>query len=133
MLPHIGADLIAGFPTETEEMALNSLRLLEDCDIIAAHVFPFSPRPTTPAARMPQVARETVKARAARLRESAAERRAMWLDGLIGSTQPVLIEGKDQGHSDNFAPVAISGAERGRSGLARITGRNGDQLSAVWA
>jgi len=129
----IGADLIAGFPTETEEMALSSLKLLEDCDIIAAHVFPFSPRPTTPAARMPQVDRETVKARAARLRESAAERRAMWLDGLIGSTQPVLIEGKDQGHSDNFAPVAISGAERGQSGLARITGRNGGQLSAVWA
>jgi threonylcarbamoyladenosine tRNA methylthiotransferase MtaB len=129
----IGADLIAGFPTETEEMALSSLKLLEDCDIIAAHVFPFSPRPTTPAARMPQVDRETVKARAARLRESAAERRAMWLDGLIGSTQPVLIEGKDQGHSDNFAPVAVSGAERGQSGLARITGRNGDQLSAVWA
>ena len=71
----IGADLIAGFPTETEEMALNSLKLLDDCDIIAAHVFPFSPRPNTPAARMPQVAREVVKARAARLREAAAERR----------------------------------------------------------
>uniref|UniRef100_UPI0025E13EB6 MiaB/RimO family radical SAM methylthiotransferase n=1 Tax=Sphingomonas sp. TaxID=28214 RepID=UPI0025E13EB6 len=63
----IGADLIAGFPTETEDMALNSLRLLDDCDVVAAHVFPFSPRPGTPAARMPQVDRETVKARAARL------------------------------------------------------------------
>ena len=56
-------------------MALNSLKLLDDCDIIAAHVFPFSPRPDTPAARMPQVEREVVKARAARLREAAAERR----------------------------------------------------------
>ena len=71
----IGADLIAGFPTETEEMALNSLKLLDDCDIVATHVFPFSPRPSTPAARMPQLPREVVKARAARLREAAAERR----------------------------------------------------------
>ncbi len=54
----IGADLIAGFPTETEAMAVNSLKLLDDCDIIAAHVFPFSPRPDTPAARMPQVDRD---------------------------------------------------------------------------
>src|SRR5438309_1196098 len=63
----LGADLIAGFPTETEEMALNSLRLLDDCDIAAAHVFPFSARPNTPAARMPQLPPELVKARAARL------------------------------------------------------------------
>src|SRR5207253_3789779 len=63
----IGADLIAGFPTETEEMALNSLRLLDDCDIVAAHIFPFSPRPDTPASRMQQLSRELVKARAARL------------------------------------------------------------------
>src|SRR4030095_1323959 len=63
----IGADLIAGFPTESEEAALNSLRLLDDCDIVAAHVFPFSPRPDTPAARMPQFERETITARNARL------------------------------------------------------------------
>ena len=81
----IGADLIAGFPTETEEMALNTLKLLDDCDIIAAHIFPFSPRPNTPAARMPQVERELVKARAARLREAAAERRTRWLDSLVGT------------------------------------------------
>ena len=71
----IGADLIAGFPTESEEAALNSLRLLDDCDIVAAHIFPFSPRPNTPAARMPQLEREIVKARAARLRQAAEERR----------------------------------------------------------
>jgi threonylcarbamoyladenosine tRNA methylthiotransferase MtaB len=129
----IGADLIAGFPTETEEMAINSLSLLDDCDVIAAHVFPFSARPNTPAARMPQLARELVKARAARLREAATERRTKWLDGLVGTVQPVLIENGGKGHADNFAPVAIEGASRGQTGNARITARKGDQLTAVWA
>jgi threonylcarbamoyladenosine tRNA methylthiotransferase MtaB len=125
----IGADLIAGFPTETEDMALNSLKLLDDCDVVSAHIFPFSPRPETPAARMPQVPRELVKARAARLRQAAAERRSHWLDGLVGTAQPVLIEGPGVGHTDNFAPVAIAGS-RGQSGIARITGRDGDRLEA---
>jgi threonylcarbamoyladenosine tRNA methylthiotransferase MtaB len=129
----IGADLIAGFPTETEDMALNSLKLLDDCDIVAAHVFPFSPRPNTPAERMPQVAREVVKARAARLRAAASERRSLWLDGLKGSTQPTLIENGGKGHSDSFAPIAIAGATRGQMGKALITGREGEQLTAVWA
>ena len=129
----IGADLIAGFPTETEEMALNSLKLLDDCDVVAAHVFPFSPRPGTPAARMPQPLREVVKVRAARLREAAADRRNRWLDTLIDTNQPVLIENGGKGHSDNFAPVAIENASRGDTGLARITGRDGDRLTAVWA
>jgi threonylcarbamoyladenosine tRNA methylthiotransferase MtaB len=129
----IGADLIAGFPTETEEMALNTLKLLDDCDIVAAHVFPFSPRPNTPASRMPQVPRELVKARAARLREAASERRTRWLRGLVGTVQPVLVEGPGQGHTNGFAPVAIDGAERGQSGLARITGSTSDHLTAVWA
>jgi threonylcarbamoyladenosine tRNA methylthiotransferase MtaB len=129
----IGADLIAGFPTETEGMALNSLKLLDDCDIIAAHVFPFSSRPDTPAARMPQLPREVVKARAARLRDAAAERRTRWLDGLIGTTQPVLVENGGKGHADNFAPVAIADASRGEAGLACITARDGDRLTAVWA
>lgn len=129
----IGADLIAGFPTETEEMALNSLKLLDDCDVVAAHVFPFSPRPNTPAARMPQLSREVVSARAARLRRAAVERRADWLDGLVGSVQHVLIENGGKGHADNFAPVAVEGSARGDEGLARIIGRNADQLTAVWA
>ena len=126
----IGADLIAGFPTETEEMALNSLRLLDDCDIVAAHVFPFSPRPDTPAARMPQLPRELVKARAARFREAAAERRARWLQSLVGTVQPVLIENGGQGHADNFAPVAIDDAARGQAGKARITGCDREHLTA---
>jgi threonylcarbamoyladenosine tRNA methylthiotransferase MtaB len=128
----IGADLIAGFPTETEDMALNSLKLLDDCDIVAAHVFPFSPRPNTPAARMPQIARELVKARASRLRAAADERRSRWLGRVVGSTQPVLIEGNGIGHTDNFAPVAVDGGTRGETGRILVTGYNGDQLTAVW-
>ena len=129
----IGADLIAGFPTETEDMAINSLNLLNECDIIAAHVFPFSPRPDTPAARMPQLPREIVKARAARLREAAAERRSQWLDSLIGTFQPVLVENYGKGHTNNSAPVTIGGAKRGETGLARVLGRENDCLLAVWA
>ena len=129
----IGADLIAGFPTESEEMALNSLKLIEDCGVVAAHVGPFSPRPHPPAARMPQRPREVVKARAARLRKAAAERRAQWLDSLVGTVQPVLVENHGKGHTDNFAPVTIEGAGRGEMGIVRVIGCNGDHLTAVWA
>jgi threonylcarbamoyladenosine tRNA methylthiotransferase MtaB len=129
----IGADLIAGFPTETEEMALNTLNLLDDCDIVSAHIFPFSPRPNTPAARMPQVEREFVKFRAARLRASAAERRSDWLDRMVGTRQPILVEGEGTGHTDNFAPVALRGAQCGATGLVRITGRDDGRLTATWA
>ena len=129
----IGADLIAGFPTETEEMALNSLKLLEDCDIVAAHVFPFSPRPNTPAARMPRLAHEVVKARAWRLREKASERRSAWLKSLIGSRQTVLIESEGTGHTDAFAPIAIGASSRGESGDVMVTGIEGDTLLGVWA
>jgi len=129
----IGGDLIAGFPTETEEMALNSLKLLEDCHIVAAHVFPFSPRPNTPAARMPQLERDLVKARASRLRESAAERRANWLKDMVGSVRPILVEGDGIGHTDNFAPITMTGAQRGQAGQARITACDDNSLTAVWA
>ena len=133
--PHatIGADLIAGFPTESEQAAQNSLKLLDDCDIVAAHVFPFSPRPNTPAARMPQLEREMVKARAARLREAATRRRSAWLDGLVGTTQPVLIENNAKGHTDAFAPIVVAGSQRGDTGLARIAGRTEDSLVGVFA
>ena len=129
----IGADLIAGFPTETEEMALNTLKLLDDCDIIAAHIFPFSARRNTPAERMPQLPGELSKARAARLRSAAAKRRATWLESLIGATLPVLIEGDGTGHGDNFAPVTVPGAIRGETGRARVTGLERDRLTAAWA
>ena len=127
----IGADLIAGFPTETEEMALNSLKLLDDCDVVAAHIFPFSARPNTPAARMPQLPRAVVKARAARLREAAADRRTDWLDRLVGTDQRVLVENHGKGHADNFAPVALSGASKGEVVIARITGRADATLAGV--
>lgn len=129
----IGADLIAGFPTETEDMALKSLELLDDCDVVSAHIFPFSPRPDTPAARMPQLPRELVKARAARLREAAAARRSRWLDSLIGSILPVLVESGGKGHSDNFAPVSVPNAPRGALGRLQVARRDGDQLVGTFA
>jgi threonylcarbamoyladenosine tRNA methylthiotransferase MtaB len=129
----IGADLIAGFPTETEEMAQNSVKLIEDCDIVAAHIFPFSPRPNTPAARMPQLDRETVKARAARMREAAADRRSAWVNSLVGTTSTVLIENHSKGHSDGFAPVRIEGSRRGDIAPARFSAVENDCLVGDWA
>jgi threonylcarbamoyladenosine tRNA methylthiotransferase MtaB len=82
---------------------------------------------------MPQVEREIVKARAARLREAAAARRSAWLDGLVGTTQRVLIENNAKGHSDAFAPVRVDGAARGDTGETHITGRDGDHLIGVFA
>ncbi len=82
---------------------------------------------------MPQLPREVVKARAARLRAAAAARRSRWLDSLVGATSQVLIENGGKGHSDGFAPVQIVGASRGQIGMARMTGRDGDRLTAEWA
>jgi threonylcarbamoyladenosine tRNA methylthiotransferase MtaB len=104
----IGADLIAGFPTETDEMHSNSVRLVDECDIVMGHIFPFSPKRGTPAARMPRVAPEVVKERARRLREACARRRAQWLEGLVGTTQRVLVERGGSGHAENFAPVRVN-------------------------
>jgi threonylcarbamoyladenosine tRNA methylthiotransferase MtaB len=128
-----GADLIAGFPTETAAMFDNTLSLVDEAGLSFLHVFPFSPRPGTPAARMPQLPAETVKARAARLRQTAEARRLRWLDSLIGSTQPALIEKGGKGHTDAFAPVFMAGAELGRLGMIRITGRDGDRLTGASA
>jgi threonylcarbamoyladenosine tRNA methylthiotransferase MtaB len=109
----IGADLIAGFPTEDEAMFANTLALIDDCDIVHPHIFPYSPRAGTAAARMPRVEPETVKARAALLRERAAARRARWLAGLVGTTQQVLVErAGDRGHAGNFAEVQLGAAEK---------------------
>jgi threonylcarbamoyladenosine tRNA methylthiotransferase MtaB len=77
---------------------------------------------------MPQLARELVKARAARLRSKAAERRSHWLDSLVGLALPVLVESGEKGHSDTFAPVAVPGAPRGATGLLRVAARDGDHL-----
>ncbi len=108
----IGADIIAGFPTEDAAMFAGSLALVADCDIVHGHIFPYSPRAGTPAARMPQVDRAVVKDRAARLRAACAAQRERWLQGLIGTTQSVLVERSGQsGHAENFAPVRFTGAQ----------------------
>ncbi len=103
----VGADLIAGFPTEDEEHHRENLSIIDELDIVHAHVFPFSPRPGTPAARMPQVARDVVKARAAALRTRSAARRAAWLESLVGETLPVLAERDGTGYAPSYARVAL--------------------------
>jgi len=129
----IGADLIAGFPTEDEAMAANSAALIDDCDIVFAHIFPYSPRPGTPAARMPQVDRETVRRRAADLRARAEARRTRWLRTLIGTRQPVLAERGGTGHAPNFARVRFDGAAPAPGGVVDtiITGLDGDGLAGT--
>ena len=103
----VGADLIAGFPTETQAHHADNLSIIDELDIVHAHIFPFSPRPGTPAARMPQVPREVVKSRAADLRARAAARRAVWLDRFVGETLPVLAERDGTGYAPNYARVAL--------------------------
>ena len=118
----IGADLIAGFPTENEAMAANTLALIDDCDIVHAHIFPYSPRAGTPAARMPQVAPGVAKARAAALRERAAARRAHWLRDMVGTTQRVLVERPgERGHAENFAEVMLPQSDIGSVQQVKIT------------
>ncbi|MGJ3649758.1 tRNA (N(6)-L-threonylcarbamoyladenosine(37)-C(2))-methylthiotransferase MtaB [Sphingomonas sp. GlSt437] len=102
----IGADLIAGFPTEDEAMFANTLALIDDARIVHAHIFPYSPRDGTPAARMPQVPPPIRKERAAQLRDTAQRQRAAWLAAQIGTVQPVLVERPGtRGHAPNFAEV----------------------------
>jgi threonylcarbamoyladenosine tRNA methylthiotransferase MtaB len=104
----IGADIIAGFPTEDEGMFRNSLRLIDECDIVHGHIFPFSPKAGTPAARMPQLPSHDIKARARRLREAVAARREAWLHSLSGTIQNIVVEaGGTSGHSENFAYVEL--------------------------
>ena len=129
----IGADLIAGFPTETEAMHENSLRLIDECDIVFAHVFPYSARAGTPAARMPQVPMPVGKARAKALRGAAAARRDAWYDGLIGSVETVLVEGDGtSGHTDSFAPVTLARPRaRGKIVRAQIRSHADGKLLAA--
>ncbi len=110
----VGADLIAGFPTETEEHHAANLSILRDLDIVHAHIFPYSPRPGTPAARMPQVERATVRRRAAELRAESAALRSAWLVGQVGQPLQVLAERDGTGYSPHFARVRLpQGTQRG--------------------
>ncbi len=125
-----GADLIAGFPTETDEMFANTLASVDECGIDYLHVFPYSPRPSTPAARMPQVARDVIKARAAQLREKGAERLGLRLDRHVGQTVMALVESGNRARLSDFAPVRIEGAspEPGRPALFHLASRTATDL-----
>ncbi len=126
-----GADLIAGFPTETEAMFANSLRLVEDCGLTWLHVFPFSPRAGTPAARMPPVAPEAVRERAARLRALGADRVAQHHAAMRGRSVRLLMERPDLGRTEGFAPARVAGPHRpGAIVDARVTGAAEGQLLA---
>jgi threonylcarbamoyladenosine tRNA methylthiotransferase MtaB len=129
----IGADLIAGFPTETAAMHANSRAVLDACDIVFAHIFPYSPRPSTAAARMPQVAPEVARARARELREVAADRSSRWRAALIGSVLQILVERDGiSGHAPNFAGVRFASRQGpGSIVAARIAGVDGDKLRGI--
>ncbi len=123
-----GADMIAGFPTETEEMFENAATLAEECGISNLHVFPYSPRPGTPAARMPQLDRGLIKQRAARLRQRGEALRDAHLAQMVGSRQTVLVENNGFAHTDNFTLVATPDLEARTLAQVLITGHNGKHL-----
>ncbi|WP_339029170.1 tRNA (N(6)-L-threonylcarbamoyladenosine(37)-C(2))-methylthiotransferase MtaB [Bradyrhizobium symbiodeficiens] len=123
-----GADLIAGFPTETEEMFSRSLDLVEQCGLTFLHVFPYSPRPGTPAARMPQVAGGAIKERAKRLRTAGEAALRKRLQAEIGATREVLIESDGQGRTEHYLPVAIAGERVGSVVSLTIGGSDGERL-----
>ena len=102
-----GADLIVGFPTETEEMFQNTLNIVEECQLDWIHAFPFSPRPGTPAAKMPQNDTKTIKQRSKILREVAMKRKRRHLDNLVGKNVEVFVEKDNKGYSNQFAPIKL--------------------------
>lgn len=124
-----GADIIAGFPTETEEMFARSLALVEQCDLTFLHVFPYSKRPGTPAARMPQVASGEIKERARRLRMTGEAALRKRLAAELGATREVLIESDRQGRTEHFLPVAIGGETPGKVRALAIRGHDGARLT----
>ncbi len=128
-----GVDLIAGFPTETEEMFENTLNIVEDCDLTFLHVFPYSPRPGTPAARMPQVTSNTIKERAALLREKGQQAIEKHFASMVGKTVNFLVENNDNslisGKTDHFAPIQVQGTGNVADVLtAKITDYTKDYL-----
>ena len=129
----IGADLIAGFPTEDAAMFANSLALIDDCDIVFGHIFPYSPRAGTPAARMPQVGRAVARERAARLREANARRRHAWMDARRGRIAAMLVERDGMsGHGEDFTALTLAApAAPGSIVPVRIGARDGERMAAT--
>jgi threonylcarbamoyladenosine tRNA methylthiotransferase MtaB len=125
----LGADIIAGFPTETEEMFARSLDMVEECGLTFLHVFPYSPRPGTPAARMPQVAGGAIRERARRLREAGELALHRRLASEVGALRNVLIESDRLGRTEHYLPVAIDGAKPGEVRRLAIAGHDGVRLS----
>lgn len=126
-----GADIIAGFPTETEAHFENSLKLVDDCNLTWLHVFPYSPRPGTPAARMPQVKGQAIKDRAARLRAAGDRQVAAHLAQQVGRDHHILMENPHMGRTEQFTEVILSTPQpEGHIVTARITGLSGAQLTA---
>lgn len=124
-----GADIIAGFPTETDEMFSRSLDLVEECGLTFLHVFPYSPRPGTPAARMPQVAGPAIKERAKRLRAAGEAALRQRLQAEIGATRDVLIESEGQGRTEHYLPVVVAGERVGSVVRLKIAGNDGERLT----
>lgn len=124
-----GADLIAGFPTETEAMFQQSLNLIDECGLTWLHVFPYSTRPGTPAALMPQVPGKIRRERAAQLRQAGEAAATRFLDGLVGATATVLVEQNSTGRTEHFAPVRSDDKlPDGSLATLRIMSREGDAL-----
>ncbi len=125
----LGADIIAGFPTETDEMFARSLDIVDECGLTHLHVFPYSARPGTPAARMPQLPGDIVKERAARLRAKGRTAMAGFLASRVGGTASVLVEQDATGHCEHYLPVRLDTAPPpGSIVAARITGIEGEAL-----
>jgi threonylcarbamoyladenosine tRNA methylthiotransferase MtaB len=127
-----GADIIAGFPTETEDMFAQSEKLVEQCELVWLHVFPYSQRPDTPAQRMPQVPGDIIKQRAARLRAAGDRQRQLWLDAQIGQTVNVLVEKPGSGRSETFARVTCNARHATGEIIAMtVNGHDGMALQGI--
>ncbi len=125
-----GADIIAGFPTETDAMFENSLKLVEECGLTWLHVFPYSIREGTPAAKMPQVAKPDIKARAARLRAAGERQVETYLESQIGQAQTILTETPNMGRTETFAEVLFATEQQvGQMVEAVTTGHEGQKLT----
>lgn len=127
-----GADIIAGFPTETEAMFKNTLQIVEDCDLTFLHVFPYSPREGTPAARMPQVKGDVIKERASRLREIGQKNLEKTLARFVGQDASILLETETHGHSEHFLKVQLTIPQSpGSIVKAKVVGMKESYLEAI--